>query len=354
MATCNPKPVGDYFNNNPLGSSFRCVSTTCDAVCCDQARFLYVPTSRLTEQSMRKRHGFRERTRSNIRSSSDEFTRRRNSRPRAITGTGPTGPTGAAVTVTGPTGATSTVTGPTGATSTVTGPTGAASTVTGPTGAASTVTGPTGAASTVTGPPGAASTLTGPTGAASTVMGPTGPTTPFVFSSGVVLSGAAVTSAAPILLGFGNNAVETINVGTGESTLPPEAGGFAFPIPSQRTFTTLTVSADLLATTAASINSIGLQYDFSVFVSAAPNLLGNDGTTIPYTTTLATAPVKFGFLAGTTVTPGTYRTSVNVVTITPPLVVSAGTRMGVRVRTLQSVDASAANVTSLSFSASLT
>lgn len=98
--------------------------------------------------------------------------------------TGPTGPIGAASTVTGPAGSPgpSGPTGPAGAPSTVTGPTGTV----GPTGTAGTAgstgpTGPTGAQSTVTGPTGptgAASTVAGPTGAASTITGPTGATGP--------------------------------------------------------------------------------------------------------------------------------------------------------------------------------
>ena len=100
---------------------------------------------------------------------------------------GPTGPTGAASTVSGPAGST----GPSGAASTVAGPTGP----TGPSGAASSVAGPTGATGSngnngATGPTGTSGSngstgatgstgstgSTGPTGAASTVAGPAGPT----------------------------------------------------------------------------------------------------------------------------------------------------------------------------------
>ena len=96
----------------------------------------------------------------------------------------PTGPTGAASTVTGPTGVTGAagVTGPTGQTGATgaTGPTGR----TGPTG----VTGPTGLASTTTGPTGATGPIsTGATGATG-VMGPTGPTGWFGASSDVYMS----------------------------------------------------------------------------------------------------------------------------------------------------------------------
>jgi hypothetical protein len=84
---------------------------------------------------------------------------------RALSVTGPTGPS-----VTGPTGAASEITGPTGPGTP--GPTGPASEVTGPTGAD--VTGPTGPASEITGPTGPAAI--GPTGPE--VTGPAGPTGP--------------------------------------------------------------------------------------------------------------------------------------------------------------------------------
>lgn len=102
------------------------------------------------------------------------------------TNTGATGATG----YTGPTGAPSLVTGPSGNTGATgytgpigtgpTGSTGAASTITGPTGYTGPVgTGPTGSASTITGPTGYTGPVgTGPTGSASTETGPTGYTGP--------------------------------------------------------------------------------------------------------------------------------------------------------------------------------
>jgi len=136
---------------------------------------------------------------------------------------GPTGPTGAASTVTGPTGPT----GATGAASTVTGPTGP----TGATGAASTVTGPTGptgatgAASTVTGPTGP----TGATGAASTVTGPTGPTGP----SGPVndLSFNAQIASYTLVLLDKNKMIEMSNASANTLTIPTDS--VDFPVGSQ-------------------------------------------------------------------------------------------------------------------------
>ena len=54
-------------------------------------------------------------------------------------------------------------------------------------------------------------------------------------------------------MGFGSHTVEVINA-SGESTSPPEAGGFAFPIPFAGTVQNLQISADLLVASVASIN----------------------------------------------------------------------------------------------------
>ncbi len=264
--------------------------------------------------------------------------------------TGSTGPTG----LRGPTGLAGS-TGPTGPTGPngLTGPTGATGLaglagLTGPTG-------PTGLAGLagLTGPTGATG-LTGPTGPAGNIgqtgaTGPTGGSAIIPFSTGIILSGAAVVSAAPILMGFGSSTVEVIN-GSGESTSPPQAGGFAFPIPFPGTIQTLQVSADLLVASVVSINTLGLQYDFTVFVApSAPNN-GIDHIASPYVTTPLTTSVRFGF-PNTVITAGTFRTSTNI--NLGSVVVSAGDRVGVRVRTLQTTDPSAADITQLSFSATL-
>ena len=203
-------------------------------------------------------------------------------------------------------------------------------------------TGPTGA----TGIQGA----TGPTGATG-ATGATGPTGSggglIVFSTGIILSGATVVSAAPILMGFGSHTVEVID-GTGESTMPPEAGGFAFPIPSSGTIQNLQVSADLLVASAVAINTLGLQYDFTVFVASSLPNDGVDHSSSPYVTAPLTTSVRFGF-PNTVVTPGTFRTSTNI--NAGAIIVNPGDRVGVRVRTLGSTDPAAADITQLSFSA---
>ena len=260
--------------------------------------------------------------------------------PEGATGpTGATGPRGA----TGPAGPTGTR-GPAGVTGPI-GPSGAngATGATGPSGAngiagATGATGATGSA----GPSG----LVGATGA----TGATGQGTGLiVFSNGIILSGATVVSAAPVLLGFGNQTTEVID-GSGQSTSPAQAGGFSFPVPFSGTIQNLQVSADLLVASVVSINTLGLQYDFEVFVApSAPNN-GIDHLSSSYVTTPLTSSVRFGF-PNNVVTAGTFRSATNI--NTGALTVNAGDRIGVRVRTLASTDPSAADITQLSFSASI-
>ncbi|CAH6420120.1 Hypothetical protein KVN_LOCUS20 [uncultured virus] len=249
--------------------------------------------------------------------------------------TGPTGPTGA-VGTSGPTGSTGS-TGSTGATGPAglqgdTGTTGA----TGPAGLQGD-TGTTGA----TGPAG----VIGPTGA----QGIAGGSGIIPFSTGIIISGATVDSDRPILMGFGNHTVEVID-GAGESTMPPEAGGFAFPIPFDGTVQNLQISADLLVTSVVAINTVGLQYDFTVFLAPSVPNNGIDHISAPYVTTPLTSSVRFGF-PNTTITAGTFRTATNL--NLGSLLVTAGDRIGIRVRTLAGTNASAADITQLSFSASL-
>lgn len=171
------------------------------------------------------------------------------------------------------------------------------------------------------------------------------------FSTGIILSGATVVSAAPILMGFGNHTVQVIN-GAGESTLPPEAGGFSFPIPASGTIHDLQISADLLVASVVSINTLGLQYDFTVFRSPSVPNNGIDHLSAPYLTTPLTGSLRFGF-PNSTVVAGTFRSATNI-NIPGSLSVVAGDRIGIRIRTDPSTDPSAADITQLSFSATLT
>lgn len=170
------------------------------------------------------------------------------------------------------------------------------------------------------------------------------------FSSGIIISGATMVSAAPRMLGFGSNTVQVIN-GGGESTSPAEAGGFSFAIPFSGTIEDLQVSADLLVASVVAINTLGLQYDFTVFRSPSVPNNGIDHLASPYVTTPLTASLCFGF-PNNVVTAGTFRTA--TARVAGPLVVSAGDRIGIRVRTQQSTDPAAADITQLSFNATLT
>ena len=237
--------------------------------------------------------------------------------------TGATGPTG----VTGPTG-------PRGSTGPA-GPTGAR----GSTGGAGPI-GATGANGTTgaTGPSGAngvagATGATGSTGAtgATGLAGATGATGAagqggglIVFSNGIILSGATVVSAAPVLLGFGNHTTEVIDV-SGQSTSPPEAGGFSFPVPFSGTIQNLQVSADLLVASVVSINTLGLEYDFEVFVGPSTSNSGVDHLSSSYVTTPLTTSVRFGF-PNNFVTAGTFRSATNI--NTGGITVNAGDRLG--------------------------
>jgi len=169
------------------------------------------------------------------------------------------------------------------------------------------------------------------------------------FSTGPILSGANVLSSAPVLMGFGNHTTETVNY-SGESTSPPEAGGFSFTVPFSGTIKNLQVSADMLAASVNAINFVGLRYDFTVFVSSSLNNAGVAQPSSPYVTTPVTTSVWFGF-PYTTLSAGTFysATSINTGSIS----VNAGDRIGIRIRTLQSSDISASDVTQLSFNASL-
>jgi hypothetical protein len=150
-------------------------------------------------------------------------------------------------------------------------------------------------------------------------------------------------------MGFGNHTVEVID-GSGESTMPPEAGGFAFPIPFAGTVQNLQISADLLVASVVSINTLGLQYDFTVFVAPSVPNNGIDHLSSSYVTTPLTGSLRFGF-PNNIITAGTFRTATNFVG--GSLIVAPGDRIGIRVRTLAATDPSAADITQLSFSASL-
>ncbi|MGN7471702.1 hypothetical protein [Brevibacillus sp. SAFN-007a] len=136
--------------------------------------------------------------------------------------------------------------------------------------------------------------------------------------------------------------------------MPPEAGGFAFPIPFAGIISNLQISADLLVASVTSINTLGLQYDFTVFRAPSVPNNGIDHPSAPYVTTLLTSSLRFGF-PNNIITPGIpdgFRTATNRNSLVS-LPVAEGDRIGIRVRTLAATDPSAADITQLSFSATL-
>jgi hypothetical protein len=77
---------------------------------------------------------------------------------------------------------------------------------------------------------------------------------------------------------------------------------------------------------------------------------GIDHVAAPYTPTPLTSSVRFGF-PNTIVAPGEFRAATNL--NTGALVVFAGDRIGIRVQTLAATDASAADISQVAFSATL-
>jgi hypothetical protein len=171
-----------------------------------------------------------------------------------------------------------------------------------------------------------------------------------LISTGIIISGATVVSAAPILMGFGNHTVEVIDV-FGESTMPPEAAGFAFPIPFNGTISNLQISADLLVASVASINVTPLTYVFTLF--RAPSIPNNGISHVAssYVTTALNSSITFGGPLNPAIAGTFYAASnLNVIGTFP---VNAGDRIGIRIRTLESSDPSAADITQLSFNATI-
>jgi hypothetical protein len=169
------------------------------------------------------------------------------------------------------------------------------------------------------------------------------------FSTGVVLNGPAVVSAAPVLMGFGNHTVETINF-AGESTNPAEAGGFSFTVPFTGTISNLQISTDLFVVSIAFINIQPLTYQFTVFVSPSIPNNGISHIASSYVTMPLNSTLTFGG-PGNTLFPGTYYSATNL--NTGSLAVNAGDRIGVRIRPDVFSDISTNDVSQLSFSASL-
>ena len=73
----------------------------------------------------------------------------------------------------------------------------------------------------------------------------------------------------------------------------------------------LQISADLLVASIVSINTLGLQYDFTVFRSPSAFSNGIDHLASSYATTPITSSIRFGF-PNSVVTAGTFRAATNI------------------------------------------
>jgi hypothetical protein len=151
-------------------------------------------------------------------------------------------------------------------------------------------------------------------------------------------------------MAFGASKFELID-GSGESTSVTDVGGFTFPVPFDGEIFNLQVSADLrTGSTVTSLNTVGIEYDYSVYKSPSVPNNGIDHAATNYTTTSLTSFVVFGY-PNNTLTANSFRSASNINTGT--INVSAGDRIGVRIRTKASTDASASNVSQVTFSASI-
>jgi hypothetical protein len=156
-------------------------------------------------------------------------------------------------------------------------------------------------------------------------------------------------------LGFGyspNSAGYTI-------ATPTAGNGFSFPLPYNCSISNLQVSADLLAVTPNLINDTGLRYIFEVWYAPFNTL--NDGTdqnANTYAYLGYRCDVHFGNdndipARSTVISPNTYRscTNKNATTIVSATI---GTRIGIRIFLDENTVGAAAEISNLSFSASIT
>jgi hypothetical protein len=178
----------------------------------------------------------------------------------------------------------------------------------------------------------------------------------------------------PVLLGFGSATfaptapsfispfVLTDPV-TGQFTVPAGtiiAGGFSFPIPFRGRIRNLEVSSDIRTIPLAlpeapavlpSLNTLGLQFDFTVFVSNSSPNNGIDHATSPYLLSTLSSSLRFGAPTNTNLLNDTTRSATNL--NTGSIIVNPGDRIGVRVRTNSATNASALELAFAVFSASL-
>jgi len=175
------------------------------------------------------------------------------------------------------------------------------------------------------------------------------------FSSGapiVVAEVLAVPLTPPILLGFGSFGIEP----TALAAVPFD-GAFTFPVPFVGRISNLEVGAELLAllTLLGTLNSTGLTVVFSVIKAHSSPNNGKDHVAQPYLDTGLSTTVTFGgpsseldpFVVGVAVD----RTATNLAR--GSVRVEPGDRIGIRVTIAPSTTGALADVSIISFNASI-
>jgi hypothetical protein len=189
-----------------------------------------------------------------------------------------------------------------------------------------------------------------------------------------LLAPSGLSSAFPLVLGAGSAAfvptaayflspVPLTDPVTGQFTVPAGtmvAAGFSYPIPYRGRLRNLEVSSDILPIPLAlpeapavlpSLNTLGLEFDFTVFIANSNPNNGVDHASSPYLLSTLTSSVRFGAPTNTTLVNAVPRTATNL--NCGSIIVNPGDRIGVRVRTNSATDASALELAAASFSATL-
>lgn len=105
---------------------------------------------------------------------------------------------------------------------------------------------------------------------------------------------------------------------------------------------TLQTSADLLASRVTAIHAVAAEHDFIVLRAPSAPDNGFDPFASPFVTTPLAGSLCFGF-PGAVIAAGTFRTATAL--IAGQLMVAAGSRCGIRLRTHRTTDRSAAAIT---------
>lgn len=171
------------------------------------------------------------------------------------------------------------------------------------------------------------------------------------FSASVTgLGDGGFTSAAPIVMSYGNN----VPSGTADVILP---SAVAWVVPFDGVIKDLAVGADLhvVATTEDPapylINTVGYEVDFTVMISPSTPNTGIAHPSVPYAASTLTSSVRFGFPNTTTVPLNSYWTGTN---LNPGLnVVHAGDRVTLQAQTNATTNGTLIDIDEIQLSGSL-